>query len=163
MKSSFDFKQTGNNIIYADVLVQEDTIRIYNIHLQSLKINPNKENFGEKDAMSLRNRLSDVFQKQQKQVELLLNNQQTIKHKIIVAGDFNNTAFSWPYRKILKGKKDAYVVAGKGFDKTYDFAFPMRIDFILVDKDITINHFKAYRDKYSDHFPILARLDLKPL
>jgi endonuclease/exonuclease/phosphatase family metal-dependent hydrolase len=60
---------------------------------------------------------------------------------------------------MLKSKKDAYTVSGIGFDSTYDFEFPMRIDFILVDNRLKINYFKRYKEKYSDHFPIMARID----
>lgn len=162
-EGSLDFEKTANNIIFADIKIDSDTVRVYNIHLQSLKLNPNKENFGEKDVSKLRKRISDAFQVQQHQVEKFLAHQKTTTHPIIVAGDFNNTAYSWPYRNILKGKKDAFVAAGKGFDKTFDFNFPMRIDFVMVDKDIKVNHFKTYRNKFSDHYPILARLERKSL
>lgn len=162
-KGSLDFKNSGNNILFADLLVKKDTIRVYNIHLQSLKLNPKKENFGEEDVTHLRDRISKAFQIQQVQVEQFITHQNTITYPIIVAGDFNNTAFSWPYKKILKNRKDAYVEAGKGFDKTFDFIFPMRIDFIMVDKKIKVNHYKSYRDKFSDHFPIIARIDRESL
>lgn len=158
-KGSLDFENTANNILFADLKIESDTIRIYNIHLQSLRLNPNKENFGEKDATHLRNRISSAFQTQQHQVERFLAHQEKVSYPIIVAGDFNNTAFSWPYRSILKGRKDAFAAAGKGFDKTFDFRFPIRIDFIMLDKKVKVNHFKTYRNKYSDHFPILARID----
>lgn len=162
-QGSLDFENTSNNIIFADIKIDSDTIRVYNIHLQSLKINPKKENFGEKDATQLRHRISNAFQVQQNQVEKFLAHQQTTTHPIVVAGDFNNTAYSWPYRNILKGKKDAFVAAGKGFDKTFDFVFPTRIDFVMVDKGVKVNHFKTYRNKFSDHYPILARLERKSL
>jgi endonuclease/exonuclease/phosphatase family metal-dependent hydrolase len=162
-KGSLDFKNSGNNIIYTDLKIDDDTVRVYNIHLQSLKLNPKKENFGKKNAAKLRDRISTAFQKQQHQVEKFIAHQKSVNYPIIVVGDFNNTAYSWAYRSILKNRKDAYVVAGKGFDKTYDFTFPMRIDFIMVDKKVIINHYKSYRDKYSDHFPIVARIDRKSL
>jgi len=162
-QGSLDLDNTSNNIIFADIKIDSDTVRVYNIHLQSLKINPDKENFGEKDATQLRNRISTAFQIQQHQVEKFLEHQKTTTHAIITAGDFNNTAYSWAYRNILKGKKDAFVAAGKGFDKTFDFAFPIRIDFIMVDKGVEVNHFKTYRNKFSDHYPILARLERKSL
>lgn len=158
-KGAIPFKRTANIILFTDLKIKEDTLRVYNVHLQSLGIDPEKQNFGEKDATRLLKRINRAFQKQQAQVEKLVVHQKETQHPIIVAGDFNNTAFSWAYRQLLKEKNDAFVEAGKGFDKTYNFAFPMRIDFILVDKRITINHFKAYRNKYSDHYPILARLD----
>ena len=162
-KGNLDFKGTANNIIYADVLIDRDTLRVYNVHLQSLRINPKNEDINQENANRLRLRVGEAFIAQQKQVEIFLAHQKEVKHRLIIAGDFNNTAFSWPYRALLKGKNDAFVKAGKGFDKTYDFAFPMRIDFILADKEIKINHFKTYRNKYSDHYPILTRLDRKSL
>lgn len=160
---SLDFKDTANNIIFADIKIEKDTIRVYNIHLQSLRINPKKENFGEKDAAKLRSRISTTFNIQQHQVEQYLEHQKATKYPKIIAGDFNNTAYSWAYRSILKEKNDAFVAAGKGFDKTFDFVFPMRIDFIMLDKEIKVNHFKTYHKKYSDHFPIMARIDRNTL
>ena len=156
---SLDFKHTGNNILFADLAIDTDTVRVYNVHLQSLKINAKKENFGEKNTAKLRKRISDAFLIQQHQIEKLKAHLKSVKNQIIIAGDFNNTAFSWTYRQLLKGRKDAYVEAGKGFDRTYDFSFPIRIDFIMVDKKVKINHFIAYTKKYSDHFPIMARID----
>jgi endonuclease/exonuclease/phosphatase family metal-dependent hydrolase len=162
-KGNLDFKNTGNNILFADLKIGSDTVRIYNVHLQSLKINPKKENFGQSNTEKLRQHISVAFQEQQHQVEKLLQHLESVKYPVIITGDFNNTAFSWPYRSLLKGRKDAYVAAGKGFDKTFDFSFPIRIDFILLDKKVTVNHFKAYRDKFSDHYPIMARIDRKSL
>jgi len=49
--------------------------------------------------------------------------------------------------------------AGKGFGNTFDFPFPFRIDFILTDEEIEVNNFKTYKVKYSDHYPIMARLN----
>ena len=160
---SLGFKDTANNVIFADIKIENDTVRVYNIHLQSLRINPKKENFGEEDAAKLRDRISTTFNIQQHQVEQYLTHQKTTKYPKIVAGDFNNTAYSWAYRSVLKGKNDAFVTAGKGFDRTFDFTFPMRIDFIMLDKGIEVNHFKTYHKKYSDHFPIMARIDRKSL
>ena len=162
-KGSLDFQKTANNIIYADIKIEKDTFRIYNVHLQSIKLNPKKEYFGEIDAEHLQMRISQAFQVQQEQVELFLEHQSKCKYPVMITGDFNNTAYSWVYRKMLQGKKDAFSYAGVGLDPTYDFEFPLRIDFILLDKSMKINYFKTYKEKYSDHFPILARIDRKSL
>ncbi len=158
-QGSLDFKQSANNAIFVDILKNKDTIRVYNIHLQSLKINPNKENFGEETSEKLFKRLSTTFKKQATQIEQFLAHEQKWKGKKIVCGDLNNTAYSWVYNQISKGKKDAFVKAGKGFGKSFNYPFPMRIDFILTDQSININQFKTYPVKYSDHFPIFARLN----
>jgi len=158
-KGSFNFEKTANNIIWADLKIGKDTVRVYDVHLQSIKLNPSMEYFGQKDAEQLQMRISTAFHIQQEQVDKLIEHQSKVNFPIIITGDFNNTAFSWVYRQMLKNKKDAYTVSGIGFDGTYDFKFPMRIDFILVDKRLKINYFKRYKEKYSDHFPIMARID----
>jgi endonuclease/exonuclease/phosphatase family metal-dependent hydrolase len=156
---SFNFKQSANNIIFTDILKNKDTIRVYNIHLESLKINPNKEYFGEETSEKLFGRLQSTFKQQATQTEQFLAHESNWKGKKIVCGDFNNTAYSWVYKKISSNKKDAFVTAGKGFGKTFDYPFPMRIDFILTSQEIEINQFKTFNEKFSDHFPILARVN----
>lgn len=155
---SLDFKESDNNIVYADILKEQDTIRVYNVHLQSLSINPDKEYFGEENNQKLLIRFQTSFQKQASQTEQFLAHEKNWKGKKIILGDFNNTAYSWVYRKIKSDKKDAFLEAGSGFGKTFNYPFPMRIDFILTSKDFEINQFKTFDEKFSDHFPILARI-----
>ena len=155
---SLDFKNSGNNSIYVDFLKEKDTIRVYNIHLESLKINPNKEHFGEESNEKLLGRLQSAFQKQASQTEQFIAHEKSWNGKKIILGDFNNTAYSWVYRKIKSDKKDAFLEAGNSFGKTFNYPFPMRIDFILTSQDFEINQFKTFEEKFSDHFPILARI-----
>ena len=156
---SLDLKNSANNIIFADIVKQKDTIRVYNLHLESLKINPHKENFGQESSEKLLKRLENSFKKQVDQTEKFLTHEQRWKGKKIVCGDFNNTSYSWVYNQIAKNKKDAFIEAGKGFGKTFHYWFPMRIDFILTDETLDINQFKTFSVKYSDHFPIQARIN----
>ncbi len=156
---SLDFKNSANNAIFVDILKKKDTVRIYNIHLESLKINPNKENFGEKSSEKLFNRLKKAFQKQATQTEQFLAHEQQFTGKKIICGDFNNTAYSWVYKQISKHKKDAFIEAGHGVGKSFNYPFPVRIDFILTDKSIDVHQYKTFNLKYSDHFPILAKVN----
>ncbi|WP_299048612.1 endonuclease/exonuclease/phosphatase family protein [uncultured Polaribacter sp.] len=154
-----EFKNTSNEIIFADILKEKDTIRIYNFHLQSLKISPEKENFGEENSQKLIQNLKEKFTQQAEQVALFLEHEKTWKGKKVICGDFNNTAYSWVYNQISKNKKDAFIEAGKGFGKTFNYWFPMRIDFILTDATATVNQFKNFSEKYSDHYAIYARVN----
>ena len=158
-RGSLDFKESANNAIFIDVVKHRDTIRVYNIHLQSLKINTSKVNFGEKNSEKLIERLKEGFSKQVAQAEQFLVHEKTWAGKQIVCGDFNNTAYSWVYQQISRDKKDAYAEAGSGFGKSFNYFFPMRIDFILADSSAEINYFKTYNQKYSDHYPIMTRLN----
>ncbi|MFK5959638.1 MAG: endonuclease/exonuclease/phosphatase family protein [Lutibacter sp.] len=156
---SLNFPKSNNNTIFADIIKNKDTIRIYNVHLETLKTNPKAETFSTENSEKLRIRLQNAFKKQNNQVNLIVEHQAHLKHKSIICGDFNNTAFSWAYHQLKIGKNDAFEIAGKGFGKTYNYPFPFRIDFILVDKKIEVNNFKTYSVEYSDHFPIMARLN----
>lgn len=160
-KGSLNFKQSANNAIFIDVVKKKDTIRIYNIHLQSLKINPKKENFGQENSEKLIARLENGFKKQTIQTKQFLKHEQQFKGKKIICGDFNNTAYSWVYKQLSYRKKDAFLEAGTGFGKSFNYLFPMRIDFILTSENITINHFKTFSKNLSDHYPIMARVNLE--
>ena len=155
---SLNFPNSSNNAIFVDILKDNDTLRVYNIHLESLSINPKEDYFKQENSEKLKKRVESAFKKQANQASLILKHQEETSLKSIICGDFNNNAFSWVYHKLKSNKNDAFEVAGKGFGKTFDFAFPLRIDFILTDERIEVNHFKTFKVKFSDHFPIMARL-----
>ena len=159
-KGSLHFEKSGNNAIFADIVVKEDTLRIYNIHLESMSIDKNKDNFGQKDSEALLSRFKKSFAKQVVQVQKILEHQKASPYKTIFLGDFNNTAFSWVYRQLSNGKKDAFVEAGVGLGKSFDYVFPFRIDFILTENCFEINNFKTFNVPYSDHYPIMARIQI---
>lgn len=159
---SIEFPDTGNNAIFADVVKGTDTIRIYNIHLESLRIDTKAESLRKETSERLFKRISTTFKLQQSQTELFLKHKKESPYKMIICGDFNNTAFSYVYRKIKGDLYDAFIEAGNGFGRTYDFKFfPIRIDFILTDDAFSVNGFKAYNEHYSDHYPIMATLSLE--
>ena len=69
----------------------------------------------------------------------------------------NNTAYSWAYKNLKGDFQDSFLESGKGFGKSYNFkGFPLRIDYIFIDKDITILNHKNYGEHYSDHYPVMA-------
>ena len=157
---SLEFPNTSNNAIFVDIVKQKDTIRVYTCHLQSSKIDTDVDKLKQETSGHLFNQVRSTFKMQQDQVDLLLTHKAKTQYKTIVTGDFNNTAYSYIYRKI-KGEdlKDAFEEAGNGFGKTYNFKFfPLRIDFILADKDFEVNGFTNFDVELSDHYPIKATL-----
>ncbi|TWO32552.1 endonuclease/exonuclease/phosphatase family protein [Seonamhaeicola sediminis] len=159
---SIEFPNTGNNAIFTDVVKGDDTVRVYNIHLESLRINADVESLKNEDSERLLKRISSTFKMQQFQTELFLIHKEQCRYKMIICGDFNNTAFSYVYRKIKGNLKDTFKEAGNGFGRTYNFKFfPVRIDFIFADERFKINGFKSYAEAFSDHFPIMTTLALK--
>ncbi len=159
---SIAFKDTYNNAIFIDVLKGKDTIRIYNIHLQSMKIDANVDALKKESSENLFRKVSKTFAMQQAQTELFLQHKNKCPYKVIIVGDFNNTAYSYVYKEIKGDMQDAFVEAGNGFGRTFNFKFfPVRIDFILVDESYEVNSFKTFDVQLSDHYPIMSMIKLK--
>lgn len=156
---------SDNNVIYADIVKDKDTIRIYSLHLQSINISTKIQDgtIDEDKSKMIVERLSIGFKEQQLQSELILSHIDDFDGKKIVCGDMNNTAYSYTYRNIRGEMKDAFLEAGKGFGRTYNFNYyPARIDYILVDDVFEVKQFQTFTEfKNSDHFPIMARLKIK--
>lgn len=156
---SIEFPNTANNAIFADIVKGKDTIRVYNLHLQSLRIDPRVQSLTTENSEKLINGIGKTFKLQQNQTELFLKHKNNSPYKVIISGDFNNSAFSYVYKTIKGDMKDAFKQQGNGFGRTYNFKFfPLRIDFIFVDKSWTVNSFKTYDVQYSDHYPIMTKI-----
>jgi endonuclease/exonuclease/phosphatase family metal-dependent hydrolase len=161
-RGSLDFDNSANNAIFVDILKNDDTLRVYNVHLESLGVKPDSlhiSGISEKDSRKLIKRLTSAFIKQQAQVEKIIEHRGNCPYPVIMCGDFNNTFYSWAYRNLKDGLSDSFVFAGKGFGKTYSFnGYPLRIDFILADPMFRINEHRNYEIRLSDHEPVSTRL-----
>jgi endonuclease/exonuclease/phosphatase family metal-dependent hydrolase len=160
---------TGNSSIYADIDVNGAIIRVYNNHLQSIQLNlpkkirnvvqGNEEMMGEIADISLR--LKSAFIKRAQQVDTISRHVRTSPYPPIVCGDFNDTPISYTYKKLKGELKDAFCEAGQGMPSTHEGFFPsFRIDYILHDKQFNTNSYNVSEVHYSDHFPIIVRLNI---
>jgi len=164
-QASLDFPQHGNNnAIYADVLINKtDTVRIFNVHFQSLNIKPGIDDLQKEDSKKLLGRIGYGFSLQQEQAELLVTAVEQSPYKTVISGDFNNTSFSYIYNLVKQDGRfnDAFLEAGSGFGKSFKLDyFPLRIDFLLVENNMKINEFRKFDVDYSDHYPILTKIEL---
>ena len=165
------FSNSNNNVIFVDIKKGKDIIRVYNMHLQSIKISPDVSQLDEKniDAIDqgksekLFNRISKAFMQQQQQAELIKEHKKDCSYPIIICGDMNNSAFSYVYRNIKGSLKDSFEEAGVGFGATYKFRYyPARIDYIFADDTMKVKKFESFSDfENSDHYPIMAKLSME--
>ncbi|OAB81572.1 endonuclease [Cochleicola gelatinilyticus] len=156
-QGAFNFDGTYNNALYVDIVKGADTIRIYNLHLQSLGIQPQVSYLQEGNKDRLRQRISYAFSKQQDQLSEILKHAKQSKYPVIFAGDFNNTPFSYNYKTIQETYSDAFLERGNGIGTTFLFdSYPMRIDFIFTDPDFNVIDFETIQNSFSDHYPISA-------
>ena len=164
------FPESDNSVVYADIRKGKDTMRVYNMHLQSIKISPdvteieeNVESINKQKSQQVFKRLRDGFKKQQYQAELLVNHKKKCHYPIVVCGDMNNSAFSYIYRSIKGNLNDCFEEQGKGFGQTYHFKYyPARIDYIFADKKMKVKSFTNFsKFSKSDHYPVMTRLNLQ--
>lgn len=170
-KGKIEFNNSTNNAAFVDIKRGLDTIRVYSLHLESIKITPdvheldnNPDKITEEKTRRLFKRIGDSFISQQKQADIIKAHKDSCKYPSIITGDINNSAFSYVYRIIKGDKLDAFEEKGKGFGKSYNIKhFPLRIDYIFADKrKFEVKEFVTYNDFIaSDHFPIVARIEVK--
>ncbi len=175
-KGKIEFDTRTNNIcIYTDVLIDKDTVRIYNMHLQSISFSKANYKFIDaiqndttdvKDEMenskSILRRIKRAFVKRAKQADAIALHIATCRYKIILCGDFNDTPASYVYKTIKGEMNDAFTEAGSGFEQTYAGTFPrFRIDYILYSDSFICKNYHHLPETLTDHYPIVGYLSLK--
>jgi len=151
-----------NNILFADIKRGDDTLRVYNVHLQSMKINVERELINKDEREANYNSVRIKFQKgsvrRAEQIADLLEHVKACTYPILIVGDFNDTPYSYNYFKISNGFNNAFENAGRGFGFTYNGKLPfLRIDNQFYNDGFGVHDFVTL-DKidYSDHFPIVG-------
>lgn len=159
-KGAFDFENTYNNSLFADIAVGRDTIRVYNIHLQSLGILPTVDFLQQKGTETIKKRIAQKFVQQEAQMRPILAHQKAAPYPIISVGDFNNTAFSFVYRKLKEGMQDTFQEKGNGLGTTFYFNnYPLRIDFIFASLVFKVKNHQVISSTFSDHYPVISTLN----
>lgn len=166
-KLKFDGSRTFG--IYTDLIINSDTVRVYNIHLASIQlmhedidfvVNPgqDKEEF-RVHTLKIYSKLAEAFLLRQQQLVFLNEEIKISPYPIILAGDFNDTPSSYVYNSISKLLDDTFIEKGNGIGRTYAGALPLlRIDFIMKSIDFIALSYKRDKLHLSDHYPISARL-----
>ncbi|MCO5725446.1 endonuclease/exonuclease/phosphatase family protein [Robiginitalea marina] len=153
------FPDTGNNALYADILIGPDTVRVYNIHLQSYNIEDRRfllRNYG----LDFIRRLNDIAKMHLQQARLVKEHLRSSPYPSILCGDLNATAYSRTYRILKKGMTDSFRERGSGWGITFYLSgrYPFRIDFILADERFEVLGHRNYPNRLSDHLPVSAWL-----
>lgn len=172
-KGKIQFNTKTNNIcIYTDMIIKTDTVRVYNMHLQSISFTRADYKFidqlqtdsvdtkdeVEKSKNILR-RLKRAFVKRANQAELIAAHIETCPYKVILCGDFNDTPASYVYHTIRGDLNDAFIESGSGFEQTYAGKFPrFRIDYILHSKEFKSKNYHHLTETLTDHYPIISYL-----
>lgn len=167
-----DFGTITNSCVWADLVVNFETLRVYSVHLQSNQISKDADDLVRTGDLYNKRGLpgiKGIFKKfghhyitRSSQVEKIKKHMEECKHPVILCGDINDTPLSYTYGTLSKGMNDAFYEKGKGFGTTYSGSIPLlRIDYILTDPSLVTLSYKTIKEKHSDHFPIAALISLK--
>ena len=162
-KGLIEFTESLQYAMYADVALPSDTIRLYNIHLQSFKVSDYRWNDKKEWAKEILNNLELGFKKHSEQIDMVNDHIKKSPYPVLICADLNSTPFSYVYHELINGFQDTFVEKGSGIGTTFHFnKIPFRIDFILADSSFVVSSHKVIRKPLSDHYPVVSKLELKP-
>ena len=154
---------TYNYCIYADIVTPEDTIRVYNIHLQSIRLqlddyavfeNAQKEEESS-NIFTVITKVKKAYPIRARQTKLLIEHIKNSPHPVVVCGDFNDTPMSYTYNQFNSLLTDAFRNSSFGIGKTYAGKIPAgRIDYIFHSSKLGSCDFEIQNESISDHYAI---------
>lgn len=154
--------------MWADLLVGEDTIRVFNSHLHSTAITSDDQHFlstetflqdtaREQKVRSIIVRFSDNSLLRAAQADTIAGVIRRSPLRTLVCGDFNDTPISYVYRTMRNDHRDAFSEAGRGFSYTFNgFRNLLRIDYVLLDPSFEVLDYRSPALDYSDHLPVVV-------
>jgi endonuclease/exonuclease/phosphatase family metal-dependent hydrolase len=159
--------------IWADVQSGREVFRIYNCHLVSVRFGSKEYSFyedlknQETEKLDLQEGVFNILKKLKRafilrsgQADKVLASVKTSPHPVILAGDLNDSPFSYCFHSLTKDLRDSYREAGSGWSgNTFAGQLPSyRIDYILHDRKFRAVTYKKFITDFSDHYPVSVTL-----
>lgn len=161
---------TPHSSVWADLLIDEDTLRVFNNHLHSTAINADDNEYittrrflsdtaREVKFRSIVSRLRENSELRAAQVDSISTEIRATRWGRLVCGDFNDTPVSYVYRRMSSRLNDAFSECGSGYSHTYrGFFNTLRIDYVLYSEPWQAVSYEVLPVEYSDHHPVVVRL-----
>ena len=156
-----------NYCIYADIIKNRDTFRVYNAHLQSIKLQG--DYYTKKDPLNditskstislILEKLQIAYPKRAEQAKIIMKHIENSPYPVIVCGDFNDTPLSFTYEQFNSKLTDAFRNCGSGIGSTYVGRIPAgRIDYIFHSDDLNSAQFRIQEKALSDHRAVSCKV-----
>jgi endonuclease/exonuclease/phosphatase family metal-dependent hydrolase len=154
-------------VLQADLETPSGTVRVFNVHLQSLYFSqadyaavedgPSRE-----EGLRLLSLVTRASQARAVQARELSRRMEESPFPVVVCGDFNDSPMSYAMRRLRKGRaRDTFEAAGLGLGGTHVGKVPgLRIDGILADTTLAVGTHVTHGVVLSDHRPVTAKLGL---
>lgn len=159
-----------NGMVWADIKFGVDTIRVINVHMQSMGIRvgnvlDQEEMVGvRQETRGILGALRHGFVERRQQVRQVEDVMAGSPHPVILTGDFNDTPYSTVYERLRRQLRNAFEDRGRGLG----FTLNRSPSFIRIDNQFYDAHYLHVLDFqtldhviYSDHFPICGNYVLK--
>ncbi|MDR1183034.1 MAG: endonuclease/exonuclease/phosphatase family protein, partial [Bacteroidales bacterium] len=176
-QGTITFKEAKtNHAMYVDIKINGDTVRVYNVHFQSIHFGAEDYLFAQQatdntdlsndkwkeNSIRILRKIKTGFAKRSVQVDTIVEHIKSSPYKAIVCGDFNDTPWSYSYKQIHNLLDDAFIGSGKGFGHSMiiNSLLSFRIDYIFHDKSFRSYGFTTGNTHASDHFPVYTYLDI---
>lgn len=166
------------SLIFTDLSVGKDTVRIFTGHLQSfgfmqrdyqdiskIKNDPEERLDASKNIFR---KMRTAFEQRGLQADFIRSKLNESHYPELFCGDMNDVPNSYSYFSIRGDKKDAFIAKNFGLGQTY-FSFSsgfmrnlstLRIDYIFADPRFHIIQSQRIPVFLSDHIPVIADLSL---
>ena len=165
-------RSSENQCLFIDIKKGAKTIRVYSVHLQSIRFDPDDYRYlnnvsqqGKPEVGSAKRlgvKLKVAFVKRSEQVFKVKDHADSCSYPYIISGDFNDTPASFAVNQMCKGMKNAFREKGSGLGRTYNGNFPnYQIDYIMVSKQFDVSNYNIVEKRLSDHYPVCSDLLLK--
>jgi len=165
------FDYTANSAMWADIDVNGDLLRVYNVHLQTTGINRTLHQAGKLAAqdydVSSNRLLSVIFGNytlgmmfRASQANVIAMNKREAENPVILCGDFNDVPYSYVYNTMLGNMVDGFKECGSGWMHTFRGNSPVRIDYIFHDASLKGLSYYTSELTYSDHYPVFMKIAL---
>jgi len=166
------FRSSAESLIHVDVLINSDTVRIFNTHLQSYRFSEDELDQVEKikeqetpllsPVTSLLRKMKRAFRNRGAQVNQAHPVIDESPHPQVVCMDMNDVHNSYAYWHMRGDRSDAFLAKGFGIGRTYMAFLPtLRIDYIFPGKQFEVTQMAVIKRNFSDHLPIVADLRLQ--
>ena len=158
--------RTANAVQFADLVIDQGTVRVYNVHLQSNRFKEADRHVFE-DQHRMEERLNGALFRFAKAARIRAGQALTLKdhmerspHPVFLCGDLNDPPATYVYRTLCSGLRDAFAESGTGVGYTYHGLFPAaRIDHILHDERWQAHGHRTVAQNGSDHDPVVCHLN----
>lgn len=163
-------KNGYNRIAFVDVRFRGDTVRVVNVHLQSMQmknlhpgLSGNLEDQTRNARVVLRKLKSGVFERS-RQIRELAVFIKTSRYPVVCAGDFNELPYSYSYQMLKKRLYNTFEESGKGFGFTYNgnTLSMLRIDNQFYSSALKSVAFQTLDSvRYTDHFLVIGTYQIR--